>query len=78
MKEWLLDESMTLSLCRSLPSVQWFFSDEARAERQEHQRQLEREGLLEYTVLAPGAPVVLCGLSGKLMRYENGAQAVRT
>jgi hypothetical protein len=42
----------------------WFFSDAARAERAERQRQLERDGLLEYSVLAPGAPVELHGLTG--------------
>jgi len=43
---------------------QWFFSDEARAEREERRKQLEREGLLEYTTLSPGAPVTLHGLIG--------------
>ena len=43
---------------------QWFFSDAARAEREERRKQLERDGLLEYTTLSPGAPVTLHGLTG--------------
>jgi hypothetical protein len=67
----LLESLPASSLLLICSLWQWFFSDAARAEREERRKQLEKDGLLEYTTLSPGAPVTLHGLTGVCVKMRT-------